>query len=207
MRGPAKWVFHKPRWEIFAMVSIQIWVTRFHICCTGELEQVCLAAVTGSPFFSTGLESDAKYAGYDKRCSCPEHSVVKPHHSDACCQCHPGRHGSPGAAKPEAIQSRPKESEAASREWVTLSASHDGWQQFLLEQVCFGFWGCNHRWLLEGRDSSRGVCYCHTVRNYIDLSHEVLLREQWKSGRCVGLILNMSFCFISVFISVFEFKM
>lgn len=37
------------------MVSIQIWVTRFHIHCTGELEQVCLALVIGCPFLSTGL--------------------------------------------------------------------------------------------------------------------------------------------------------
>ncbi|KAK5853197.1 hypothetical protein PBY51_007006 [Eleginops maclovinus] len=37
------------------MVSIQIWVTRFHIHSTGELEQVCLALVIGCPFLSTGL--------------------------------------------------------------------------------------------------------------------------------------------------------
>lgn len=37
------------------MVSIQIWVIRFHIHCTGELEQVCLALVIGCPFLSTGL--------------------------------------------------------------------------------------------------------------------------------------------------------
>ena len=37
------------------MVSIQIWVTRFHSQCTGELEQVCLALVIGCPFLSTGL--------------------------------------------------------------------------------------------------------------------------------------------------------
>lgn len=37
------------------MVSIQIWVTWFHIHCTGELEQVCLALVIGCPFLSTGL--------------------------------------------------------------------------------------------------------------------------------------------------------
>lgn len=37
------------------MVSIQIWVIQFHIHCTGELEQVCLALVTGCPFLSTGL--------------------------------------------------------------------------------------------------------------------------------------------------------
>lgn len=54
MRGPAKCFFHRPCWEIFAMVSIQIWVTRFHIRGTGEQRQVCLAAVTGCPFFSTG---------------------------------------------------------------------------------------------------------------------------------------------------------
>lgn len=53
--GPAKCFFHRPCWEIFAMVSIQIWVTRFHIHCTGELEQVCLALVTGCPFLSTEL--------------------------------------------------------------------------------------------------------------------------------------------------------
>lgn len=55
MRGPAKCFFHRPYREIFAMVSIQIWVTRFHVHCTGELEQVCLAVVIGCPFFSTGL--------------------------------------------------------------------------------------------------------------------------------------------------------
>lgn len=37
------------------MVSIQIWVIRFYIHCTGELDQVCLALVIGCPFLSTGL--------------------------------------------------------------------------------------------------------------------------------------------------------
>ena len=37
------------------MVSIQIWVIQFHIRCTGELEQVCLALVFGCPLLSTGL--------------------------------------------------------------------------------------------------------------------------------------------------------
>ncbi|KAK9531796.1 hypothetical protein VZT92_011201 [Zoarces viviparus] len=37
------------------MVSIQIWVAPFHIHCTGELEQVCLALAIGCPFLSTGL--------------------------------------------------------------------------------------------------------------------------------------------------------
>lgn len=37
------------------MVSIQIWVTPFHIHCTGELEQVPLALLAGRPFLSTGL--------------------------------------------------------------------------------------------------------------------------------------------------------
>lgn len=61
MRGPAKCFFHRPCWEIFAMVSIQIWVTRFHIRGTGEQRQVCLAAVTGCPFFPQGQDSSTKY--------------------------------------------------------------------------------------------------------------------------------------------------
>lgn len=89
------------------MVSIQIWVTRFHIRCTGELEQVCLAAAAGSLFFSTGLESDVKYAGYDKRRFCPERF---------CGEMTPRRRPlpmssrspqlSPGAAEPEEIWAR-----------------------------------------------------------------------------------------------------
>lgn len=71
VRGTVKRVFHKPHWEIFAMVSIQIWVTRFHVRCTGELEQGCLAALAGSPFFSTALENHAKFTACDKRCFFP----------------------------------------------------------------------------------------------------------------------------------------
>lgn len=142
MRGPVKWVFYRLFWEIFAMVSIQIWVTRFHIRCTGELGQVCLAAVIGSPFFSTGLESDAKYTGRNNRCFCPGRSVVKWHHSGACCQCPPGLHNC----------------EEASREQVMLLARRAvaarWWKQPLLEQACYGFCGCNHRWLPKKHDSS-----------------------------------------------------
>lgn len=78
------------------MVSIQIWVTRFHVRCTGELEQGCLAALTGSPFFSTALESHVKFTAYDKRCFFfPEQSVVDGRRAGACCQGHPGLRDSP----------------------------------------------------------------------------------------------------------------
>lgn len=70
---------------------------------------------------------------------------------------------SPGAAKPEAIQSsKHNEREEASWEQVMLSASHAvaarWWKQSPLEQACFGFGGCNHRWLPEEHDSSGPAC-------------------------------------------------
>lgn len=102
-------------------------------------------------------------------------------------------------ARSDPVQYRHKKSKDASRERAMVSASHDGWKQSLLERVCFGFWGCNHRWLPEGHDSSRRASYCHTVRNYIDLllsttvqSHEGR-HEQWKLGRCVWSILTCHF--------------
>lgn len=105
MRGPAKCFFHRPCWEIFAMVSIQIWVTRFHIQCTGELEQVCLAVVIGSPFFSTGLGKQHHIELVTRDAfvhSFPRRNDTAP---AACCQCHPGLPKQPpGATRPAVSQ-------------------------------------------------------------------------------------------------------
>lgn len=168
VRGPVKRVFHKPHWEIFAMVSIQIWVTRFHVSCTGELEQGCLAALTGSPFFSTALESHAKFTAYDKRCFFSPSSLwwmgaalvpaAKVIQVSATVPRGCRTQGDP-------VQYRHEESQEASREPVTLRASHDGWKQVRWEHVCFGCSGCNHRWFPEGHGSSGTAYYCPTGRN------------------------------------------
>lgn len=105
MRGPAKCFFHRPCWEIFAMVSVQIWVIRFHIRGTGEQRQVCLAAVTGCPFFFHRARTAARSTTCDKRCFCTLLSTKKWHHRAACCQCQTGLpEQSPGATRPTASQ-------------------------------------------------------------------------------------------------------
>lgn len=146
------------------MVSIQIWVTWFHIHCTGELEQVYLASAVGCPFLSTGLGK--------------QHHKQLATTRDAFVHSLPWRNDTtkPPAAKAvqvsqaspqgpqDLLQPSPTEAEGEwelSGEKVTLSASRAAaacrWKQPLSHGVCFGFQGCNHGWLAEELNSERGL--------------------------------------------------
>lgn len=190
MRGPVKWVFHRPRWEIFAMVSIQIWVTRFHIRCTGELEQVCLAAAAGSLFFSTGLESDVKYAGYDKRRFCPERfcGEMTPPAANVIQVSTTVPRGCRARRDPGQNRHREEASGEQLTPWASRALAARWWKQLLLELVCFGFGGCNQRRFPEERHSIRPAGVAVTVRRWqwTATFHSWVMKPDMSSGSRAG---------------------